>query len=255
MIVVGADSPSSMFRASRPARQAREWLGDCLGALQDIGDSRVNVEELTGYVAQAVGALFAVQASAPDEPAHVVGVQQALEHLREAMRVLQELPPEATAQEAVHRAMTTMAAVLAFLYPLSRAQERASLPPPPPGAPRQVPHDPRRSTRRLPLDVDIGFQSDTNFYVGFSEDVSEGGLFIATYDFQPVGTAMRVNFTLPDGHVVSVAAMVRWVREANPTTSEVMPGMGVQFSELKGEDRDAIHRFLRRRAPLFYEHG
>jgi uncharacterized protein (TIGR02266 family) len=249
------DSPSALFRASRPARQAREWLGESLAALQDVDDARVDVAALTGLVAKAIGSLFAVQASGPEEPAHVAGVMKAMEHLREAMRTLQDLPPEATAQPAVHRTTQTIAAVLAFLYPLAKAQERASMVPPPPGVPRDVPHDPRRSTRRLPLDVDIGFQSDTNFYVGFSEDVSEGGLFVATYDFLPLGSRLVISFTLPDGHVVNAHAVVRWVREVDRTSAEMTPGMGVQFAELSAEDRAAIHRFLRRRAPLFYEHG
>jgi len=248
-----ADSPSALFRASRPAKQARDWLSESLAALQDVQDPRVNVEALTASVAKAVGSLFAVQTSGPEEPAHVVGVQKAMEHLRQAMQVLQDLP--STDEPAVHRATQTIAGVLAFLYPLGKAQERASMVPPPPGAPRQVAHDPRRSTRRIPLDVDIGFLSDTNFYVGFSEDISEGGLFISTYDFQPMGTRLTVNFTLPDGHVVSAQGQVRWVREHNPTAAEMMPGMGVQFEELSADDRTAIHKFLRRRAPLFYDHG
>jgi hypothetical protein len=45
------------------------------------------------------------------------------------------------------------------------------------------------------------------------------------------------------------------VREVDRTSAEMTPGMGVQFAELSTEDRAAIHRFLRRRAPLFYEHG
>jgi uncharacterized protein (TIGR02266 family) len=246
------DSPSSMFRASRPARQARDWLAECLGPLQDIQTPGANVEALAGHVARAIGALFAVQSSGPEEPAHMAGVQQAMGHLRGAMQALQDL---ASDEPAVVKTTQTIAAVLAFLYPLQKAQERASMAPPPPGPPKQVAHDPRRATRRLPLDVDLGFQSETNFYVGFSEDISEGGLFVATYDFLPLGTRLVVNFTLPDGHVVSAKSEVRWVREHNPRTPEMMPGMGVQFLELSREDHDAVQKFLRRRAPLFHEHG
>lgn len=253
MSVGVVDSPSSLFRASRPARQAREWLAGCLGPLQDIQTPGADVEALAASVAKAIGALFAVQSSGPEEPAHMAGVRQAMEHLREAMQALQDLSSD---EPAVVQTTQTIAAVMAFLYPLQKAQERASMvPPPPPGPPREVPHDPRRSTHRLPLDVDIGFQSESNFYVGFSEDISEGGLFVATYDFLPIGTRLTVNFTLPDGHVVSALSEVRWVREHNPRVPEMMPGMGVQFLDLRAEDRAAVQRFLRRRAPLFHEHG
>jgi len=252
MSVGALDSPSSMFRASRPARQARDWLAECLGPLQDIQAPGADVEALAGHVARAIGALFAVQSSGPEEPAHMAGVRQAMGHLREAMQALQDL---ASQEPAVVKTTQTIAAVLAFLYPLQKAQERASMVPPPPGPPKQVSHDPRRATRRLPLDVDLGFQSETNFYVGFSEDISEGGLFIATYDFLELGTRLVVNFTLPDGHVVSARSEVRWVREHNPRVPEMMPGMGVRFLDLSAEDRAAVQGFLRRRAPLFHEHG
>ncbi|MBN1772714.1 MAG: TIGR02266 family protein [Deltaproteobacteria bacterium] len=252
MSVGVVDSPSSLFRASRPARQARDWLAECLGPLQDIQTPGANLEMLAGHVAKAIGALFAVQSSGPEEPAHMAGVQQAMGHLRGAMQALQDLGSD---EPAVVKTTQTIAAVLAFLYPLQKAQERASMVPPPPGPPKDVPHDPRRTARRLPLDVDIGFQSETNFYVGFSEDISEGGLFVATYDFLPLGSRLAVNFTLPDGHVVRAESEVRWVREHNPRTPEMMPGMGVQFLDLTGEDRSAVERFLRRRAPLFHEHG
>jgi len=252
MSVGGVESPSSLFRASRPARQAREWLAGCLGLLQDLPGAGAGIEALAASLARAIGALFAVQASGPEEPAHMAGVRQAMGHLREAMRVLRELRSE---DPAVVQTTQTVAAVMAFLYPLQKAQERASMVPSLPGPPREVPHDPRRATRRMPLDVDIGFESEGNFSVGFSEDISEGGLFVATYDLLPVGTRLRVNFTLPDGHVVSVSCEVRWVREYNARTPERMPGMGVQFLELRDEDRAAVERFVRRRAPLFHGDG
>jgi uncharacterized protein (TIGR02266 family) len=252
MSVGAGERPSSVLRVGRPAQHARNLLSACLGGLQDVGDPQVNVQHLTGIVAKAVGELFHIQNMEIADPAHLAGVRKAMDHLRTAMQILQDTD---TKEAAVHRTTETIAKVMAVLYPLAKAYERASLPPPPPAAPRQVPHDPRRSARRLPLDVDIGFQSDTNFYVGFSEDVSEGGLFVSTYDFLPIGARLSLNFSLPDGSVVSAGGVVRWVREYNPQTPDVSPGMGVQFVDLDGEDRAAIQRFLRLRAPMFYEHG
>lgn len=247
-----SDRPSGMFRAARPAQLAREKLAQCLGRLQDVASPAVDVRRLAADVAKAVTFLHSVQTSEPEDPAHVAGVRQAMDVLRPCLRALQDA---GSGEPAVHETAAAIAGVMAILYPVAKAQERASMPSPPPTSMRDVSHDPRRAARRVAVNVDIGFQSDTNFYTGFSEDVSEGGLFVASYDYLSPGAAIAVNFTLPNGHLVSAGGIVRWIREYNPAEPDMTPGMGVQFADLKGEDRKAIEQFLRLRAPMFFEHG
>jgi uncharacterized protein (TIGR02266 family) len=103
------------------------------------------------------------------------------------------------------------------------------------------------------IEADIGFQSDNNFFTGFSEDISTGGIFIATYDNRPIGSRLAINFTLPDGHLVSAVGVVRWLREHNDSTPDVQPGMGVQFTGLSDDDRHRINSFLGVREPMFYD--
>jgi uncharacterized protein (TIGR02266 family) len=110
----------------------------------------------------------------------------------------------------------------------------------------------RRTAHRVDLAVDIGFESDTNFFTGFSEDLSDGGLFIATYQTLPVGTSLGVSFVLPDGHAIKCTATVAWVRESRDKSADVKPGMGVHLQGLSSSDSEAIHRFLHERAPFFY---
>ena len=111
----------------------------------------------------------------------------------------------------------------------------------------------RRSAPRVSVDVEIGFASETNFYTGFSEDISEGGIFVATYNVLPMGAQLELSFVLPDGHAVSATGIVTWLREPQGLASEITPGMGIAFQSLIAPDRDAIHRFLAQRAPLFYD--
>lgn len=111
----------------------------------------------------------------------------------------------------------------------------------------------RRGNDRFELDVNIGFQSETNFYTGFSGDISDGGIFVATYDVLPQGTAITVSFVLPDGHLVHAQGRVRWIREPLAHDSDLQPGMGVAFEDLSGEDREAIHMFTSIREPLFHD--
>ncbi len=107
----------------------------------------------------------------------------------------------------------------------------------------------RRSGPRRKLEAEIGLNSQSQFYVGFSEDLSDGGLFVATYERIPLDSAVHVSFELPSGTRVSTAGRVVWVREAS---EEHAPGVGVAFDSLSEEEREAILEFVRERPPLFY---
>jgi uncharacterized protein (TIGR02266 family) len=241
-----------MIPAAEPAARARQLLGEALGGIQSITNPEIDADQVTASIAQAVGALFAVQKSTPGEPAHVAGVCQAMDYLRETLRLMQEVRGE---DRALNDATAAIAKTLAMLYPISRIQERQSIQidRPPSIIGSRLPDDPRRRLQRTAIEADIGFQSDNNFFTGFSEDISTGGIFIATFDDRPIGSEMTVNFTLPDGHLVSAMGVVRWIREYNDTTPDVQPGMGVQFTDLANDDRGRINSFLERREPLFYD--
>ncbi len=111
----------------------------------------------------------------------------------------------------------------------------------------------RRENTRVQLDAEIGFYSDSNFYTGFTQDLSEGGVFVATYELQPLGTQIEVNFMLPGGHELNVIGVVRWLKDPIEDTPGVYPGMGIQFVQVGAEDREAIQEFVQNRAPMFYD--
>jgi uncharacterized protein (TIGR02266 family) len=100
------------------------------------------------------------------------------------------------------------------------------------------------------LEVEVGFVGDNNFFAGLSMDVSEGGVFVATYDPKPVGATLMLSFVLPDGHTVTTPGTVKFLMDAN---GDMPPGMGVSFSDLSARDLDAIRRFCKTRRPTYYE--
>ena len=79
----------------------------------------------------------------------------------------------------------------------------------------------------------------------------EGGVFIATYQSLPPGTAVSVLITLPGGFEKTIVGKVRFVRDPMDMDSE--PGMGVGFVGLEKDARELILRFIRKRPPLFYD--
>lgn len=235
----------------RPVDKARELLGACLGKLQDIQYTGLNVQTLVGKVAGTVKTLYDIGQYDPLDPPHKEGIKIALDLISQTLSSLQDVDSN---DPAIYESSRIMAKVLSILYPISKVQESA-VPPLERYAPPQkeiTPH-PRRTMPRIALKADIGIQSENNFYTGFSEDISEGGIFITTYDFKPIGTQINITFTMPNGYVIMAGGTVRWLREFNPTTPDMKPGMGIQFEELSPEDKAQVDEFLQTSAPMFYE--
>jgi uncharacterized protein (TIGR02266 family) len=110
----------------------------------------------------------------------------------------------------------------------------------------------RREHSRFAVDLDVTVGSDHNFYAGFAENLSAGGVFIATHKLKPVGSKIELTINLPEGAQVRAAGDVRWIRVFNEQ-SDTPPGMGVKFSDIDAASIAAIERFLARRAPLFFD--
>ncbi len=110
----------------------------------------------------------------------------------------------------------------------------------------------RRRSPRMALETCVNLASDSNFYTGFSEDISDGGVFVATYCLQPIGTSVELTFGLPGGHSVNAKGSVRWIRDIFDLDDQSCPGMGIGFEELSPEDKALIEQFMRNRSPIFF---
>ena len=110
----------------------------------------------------------------------------------------------------------------------------------------------RREHSRFSVDLDVTVGSDHNFYAGFAENLSAGGVFIATHKLKPVGSKIELRINLPDSVTVQALGEVRWIRVFNEH-SDTPPGMGVRFLEIDETCVAAISGFLARRDPLFFD--
>ncbi|MBX3275134.1 MAG: TIGR02266 family protein [Sandaracinaceae bacterium] len=218
------------------ARAARSLLAVVMHEVSDALQERT---------AQVVSHLYS---------AEVGGLDRVTRALTAACAELQELT-------YVEGTSATYAHALTLLYPISRELSRASGPPVAisPADPIlllatkkkiTLTPDDRRRLPRVELEVDIGVHSETNFYAGFSGDVSEGGIFVATYKPLPIGTKTTVSFVMPGGHHVVTEGEVKWVREA---AWDVTPGMGITFTKLSDHDRKMIQWYAQQRTPLFFD--
>jgi uncharacterized protein (TIGR02266 family) len=109
-----------------------------------------------------------------------------------------------------------------------------------------------REHSRFTVDLDVTVGSDHNFYAGFAENLSAGGVFIATHKLKPVGSQIDLSINLPDAVTLRALGEVRWIRVFNEH-SDTPPGMGVRFLEIDEASVAAIGVFLSRRDPLFFD--
>jgi uncharacterized protein (TIGR02266 family) len=240
------------------AAQSRELLGMVLETLQRDTKIPQDVLVVTQNIAQAVGALFEAERASSDLDGKS-SVKHAMGSLSQTMALLQDVK---TRHDGIDAATRTLAEVMSRLYPLAQAPtHRPSLQSGAAGGPRvSVPSAapvPREALSSVPpgsrekLEANVGATTESNFFVGFSGEISEGGVFVATYLTLPLGARVDVLVTLPGGFEKNIPGTVRFVRD--PMDMESEPGVGVRFDRLDNEARELILRFIRKRPPLFYD--
>jgi len=111
----------------------------------------------------------------------------------------------------------------------------------------EVVTNPRRLKPRIRLETAIDLHSQSNFFTGYTENISDGGLFLATDDPFVEGTEVDLAFTLPGGVEVRARGAVRWVRDEGDGLSR---GVGVAFTYLSPSAHEAIQSFLLKREPI-----
>ena len=111
----------------------------------------------------------------------------------------------------------------------------------------------RRKHTRVVLKATVNMHSNSNFYTGFSDNISEGGLFVATHQVLAIGSRVKLDFSLPDhGKRLEMDAEVRWIRRAH-ADDESEPGIGLQFVEMSADNKLIIDTFIKSRETLFFD--
>ncbi|NOY93054.1 MAG: TIGR02266 family protein [Deltaproteobacteria bacterium] len=273
------------YSGAAQAKTAREGLGKALEALQQDPNIPEEVLAVAQNIARAVGGLFEAEHASSERDGKAC-VKTSLGFLSQTLALLQDVgdhPGIATATEVLAKSMS-------MLYPLTTAPSippaaapqaamaapsqpampiPAAAPPPTftapapqapaPQAPRQAAPAappataPYRGGPRTPVEANIGATTESNFYVGFSGEVSEGGVFLSTYEVLAQGTHVQMLVTLPGGFQFAAPGVVRFVRDPMDFSADSEPGMGVQFEGLDPKSRQLVMRFIAKRPPIFYD--
>ena len=95
--------------------------------------------------------------------------------------------------------------------------------------------------------------SDSNIFVGLTDDISAGGVFVATYDVLPLGRKIELEVRLPDqDEPICAQAEVRWHRSVSDPQAGELVGFGARFYEISETDQARLRDFIRQREPLFH---
>ena len=264
------------YSGAAQAAESRALLGTALEALQKDPKIPREVLAVAENIAGAVGALFEAEKATSDLDGKS-SVKHAMGSLSQTMALLQDVKSD---HNGIQIATRALAQVMSKLYPLASvptlrpsaapvpsatavgvaATQIAAAPLPgasaakaakPPAARPAPPAVPVATGPREKLEANVGATTESNFFVGFSGEIGEGGVFIATYATFPLGTPVEVLVTLPGGYESTFPGTVSFVRD--PMDMESEPGVGVRFEKLTAEQRDLVLRFIRKRPPLFYD--
>ena len=111
-----------------------------------------------------------------------------------------------------------------------------------------------RRFQRFPFRLEIRYQGEHRSYTGVGENMSLGGLFVATQLPADLGDLLELTFHIPGlDRLVDVTCRVRWIRSYEPDQPEVPPGLGVEFYGLNADVSEAITIFVHNREGTFFE--
>jgi len=95
---------------------------------------------------------------------------------------------------------------------------------------------------RLVVSVEVGESS----FVGFTENISREGIFVATQAPQTVGATVHLLIALPDLALVHAEGTVCWTRSSSKSKG-ISAGIGIRFQNLSALDAVLIQDFVRAR--------
>lgn len=106
--------------------------------------------------------------------------------------------------------------------------------------------DNRRKFARIYLDskIKVVFRGSEQRDQLLLDNISEGGLFLASDQIKPIGTKLHFEFRVQDGgETISGLGIVRWI-ELDPTKRK---GMGIQFVEINAVGKEIISKLFRQK--------
>jgi len=94
----------------------------------------------------------------------------------------------------------------------------------------------RRKSLRLALHANVTMRSETNFFTAMTENISDGGVFVATLSPPAIGEIVKLQISVEGEGGIVVSGIVRWLR----TSEDGYTGCGIQFENLSPQGKIAV---------------
>ncbi|HUT53371.1 MAG TPA: TIGR02266 family protein [bacterium] len=103
----------------------------------------------------------------------------------------------------------------------------------------------RRKHERVSMRLRVKFPSLDVLIHDYSEDISHGGIFIQTQKPRNIGDNLTITLVHPDtGQELELKGVVVRVTKQEAHVPGSAPGMGIKFTDLDENKRQAINKFL-----------
>ena len=99
--------------------------------------------------------------------------------------------------------------------------------------------DDRRRHRRVPVRVVIDYETADAFFTDYALNLSLGGIFICTDDLLPVGTRLRIHFSIPE-HERFIDGWGKVARVQEARGPDHPAGVGIALEKLDDTARSII---------------
>lgn len=103
------------------------------------------------------------------------------------------------------------------------------------------------------IDAETDAETGESFFLSTDEqcqNLSRGGLFVATDEAVPTGSRLLVELELPGGLAIEAIGRVAWSRsplaEAAQEGDPPQPGLGIEFLDGSSRDLTAVERYVAR---------
>jgi uncharacterized protein (TIGR02266 family) len=104
--------------------------------------------------------------------------------------------------------------------------------------------DEHRKTSRKSTIIQVNYNTVDSFFREFADNISAGGMFIATPKPLEPGTQLSLEFLLPGcDYPIRVKAEVTWNQDK--TSNDQRRGMGVKFGSLSPSAKDKINTVVK----------
>jgi len=108
-----------------------------------------------------------------------------------------------------------------------------------------MPGQERREYQRINLITKVTHLRGDFFHYYYSRDLSLGGIFLETREPFPAGATVMLEFPLPGiSHRVTCQGKVVRVTLPVENAPGLVPGMGIQFTELDEETQGMLAEFI-----------